>query len=438
MARLDVTSTRSFRSVLTFLTAAGVLAVLLILSSTTRGEDPAPGPDLEAFQAAKQAYFRNPQEAAGLFRTFIETYRDSEWTPEAYYWLAKSLETAKADRAEVLKAYTYFLRRYPNHKLCDEATFAIAEIYRNRRIEKDDLSRALDRYEKFIKSYPDSDRVPEAWFKMGDVQVAQRQYDRALEAFGKVIHDYAESPFVVPAKMGLADCLMRMQRYDDAITGFNELLKLSLTDWDELRVRLGLLNCYLKTNRLDEALAEANRIRSEADQQGHQQDWAALSSYRMVADHYQNTKEYDKAVGELKAYIERFPNSDGVWTARSSLAGIYISAGKLNDARTELQGIVNNAPHAGDKSPPDQVLYAMYRLAYLRELEKDYPEAIRLYQQLTEKYPESQRGKQAKKRAEELTKQLQEKPAEKAPEKAPEKPAAKPAEKPAEKTPATK
>ncbi|GAH40496.1 unnamed protein product, partial [marine sediment metagenome] len=39
-------------------------------------------PDLEAFRAAKQTYFRNPSQAAQLFRKFMKEYRDSKWRPE--------------------------------------------------------------------------------------------------------------------------------------------------------------------------------------------------------------------------------------------------------------------------------------------------------------------------------------------------------------------
>jgi TolA-binding protein len=405
--RLAVTTMRHVWSSHRVLSLLVIFCTLVCWVGPACGDEPA-GPDTEAFQGAKQIFFRNPQQAVEQFRDFIRKYPDSEWTSEAYYWLAKSMETSKADRSEVIKAYTTFLDLYPKHKLADEAAFAIAEVYRNRRTGNSDLEKALERYDRFIEMYPKSDRVPEAWFKMGDVQAALRHYDKALEAYGKVIGNCPKSSFVLPARIGEADSLSRMAEYDKALPGFNSLLTESLTDWDRLRVRLGLLNIYLKTKKIEEAKAEAERIRAEADKQGHQQDSAALSSYRMIADYYQQTKEYDKALDEMTAYMERFPNSDGVWTARSLKAEIYLSAGKPVEARKEFAEILKDHPKAKDKNPPDTVLGAWYRTAYTYEVEKNIPEAIRQYQQLAETYPDNYRGKAARKRADELNKQLEE------------------------------
>ncbi len=379
--------------------------VLLLLLLSTRGF-PADEPDLEAFRAAKQAYFKKPAQAAELFTKFLTDYRQSKWIPEACYWLAKSLETAKADRSKVIKAYTFFLRRYPNHELSDEATFAIAELYRNRRRNRGELRKALDRYLKFVKTYPDSDRVPEAYFKIGDLQATLKQHDKALEAFRKVTTDFAESSFAVPARIGEAKCLHRLRKFDEAIAAYGKLLKLTLNDSDRLKVHLALLSCYLDSDRLQEALTEAGKIRSKTDSRSSRQGWAVLDSYRRVASYYQRKKDYPKAVAEMSEYIKRFGNSPGVWSAHFAMGDIYLSARQYRQARAEFEKIICKHPKTNDKRRPDIIIYALYRRAYSYEREKNYAKAVTLYEALVADHPKTWQARNATRRIVVLKKKI--------------------------------
>lgn len=371
--------------------------------------------DLEAFRAAKQAYFKRPKKAVGLFRAFLKQHHDSKWTPQAYYWLAKSLEAARAGRSEVIKAYTLFLRSYPNHDLSGEATFAIAEIYHSRRWNKSDLNRALERYLKFVKSYPNNDRLPEAYFKIGDVRLTLKQYDKARDAFSRVVDDFSDSSFVTPAQIGKAQCLYLTKKYDEAVAIYKKLLKSSLRNWDLVKVHLGLMNCYLDTNKLELALAEADcaRRKIDDDKQNRRRDMAVFYSYQRVAAYYQRTKQYPKAVTEMQTYMERCPKSSGVWSAWITIGDIYMSANQFEEARTALGKIILEHPSAqAGKKLSQQVLYVRYRIGYTYEREKNYKAAISEYELLSREHPDSRWAKAGKKRVEQLKKKLKEKPAE--------------------------
>ena len=50
-----------------------IMVMILLAAGVSRAqEQPAAGPDVEAFRTAKAAYFRNPQQAADLFRAFLD------------------------------------------------------------------------------------------------------------------------------------------------------------------------------------------------------------------------------------------------------------------------------------------------------------------------------------------------------------------------------
>jgi len=393
------------------LRTATLAAVMLGCTAVSWGQVATPtGPDFEAFRAAKQAYFHNPAKAVELFRGFVAKYQESQWTAESYYWLARSLEAAKADRAETIKAYTLFLRRYPEHALATDATFYIAELYRNQRTGNEDLEKALERYRQFIRTYPTSDRVPEAWFKIGDTLRVLRGFDKSLEAFRKVTDNFPKSPFAMPARIGEANVLSQLERYEEAKTACAKALQQTSTDSDKILLHLILLNCDLRTNKIDEALVEAENIRSKADKGGASDAWTAFDTYGQIGGYYMQTRQPDKAIAEMRGFLVRYPSSEAVWSARVTLGEYQLSAGRIAEAREEYLKAVNEHPRAKDKKPPDVVLYAGLRLAYSYEQERNYVEAIRLYQQLADNHPETHQAKQAKQRLEELKKSLEEKP----------------------------
>ena len=387
-----------------------ILSVLLVTVFCFAGavaawaaEDPA----LEAFRAAKQAYYRNPAEAVELFKNLLKKHRDSEWTPEAYYWLAKSLEASKADRGEVIRAYALFLRNWPHHELSDQAAFAIADSYRNQRTSREDLTTALDRFQKFLREYPQSDRVPEAYFKMGDLHRALHDYDKAIETFGKVVKDYPQSPFVLPARMGVADSLFLARRLDESIEAYNLILDVPMGDGQHQEVRLALLDAFLDANRLQEAGQQAVTIRQEADDKRYRQDYAEFQTRCRLAGYYQSHQQYDAAVAELRAYMDRFPNSEYVWPARLELGFVYVMAEKPHEAGEQFHLIIAKHPRRESDKPPALVVGAYYGRAWAAELAKDYARAIEQYQYVVNTYPKYDYAAEAQKRLKALRERLE-------------------------------
>ena len=404
------------------------IAVCLVVCVSVSAEEPkkpadeakpsvAEGPVAEQFRDLRNLYRENPAKAVQGFRGFLERFGESEWADDAQYWLAMSLEKSRAKHRDIIAAYQTLIDKHPKSPYRDDALFAIAEAWLRRARRAEERKQAIKAYLKFIESCPKSKSLSEAKLKVGELHYYLREYDKAAEFFCRVLKEHPKSPFADRAHRQLADTYLKMGRPDDALAIYKKLLVPDLPDKQRIALQLGMVNCYLKQpDGLEKALKTCQEMREESNQRKSLEDFTEYKTREKMASYYLGKKKYKEAEAEYEAYITRFGKSVGVWQAKLNIGTIRLAADEPAEAREMFQAVTSG--HAGEPDKaPWYVLRAMYLEAYTFEVEKNLPEARRLYEKLIQAHPKSHYSRQAHAKLKKLD-ELQ-KEAEKPPEPAP-------------------
>jgi tol-pal system protein YbgF len=88
-------------------------------------------------------------------------------------------------------AFTTFLRSYPDGRYAPNAHYWLGELYLV--IEPADPEAARQAFTLLLNEYPDNAKVPDALYKLGRVQYIKGNPQRAREYLERVIREYPDS-----------------------------------------------------------------------------------------------------------------------------------------------------------------------------------------------------------------------------------------------------
>lgn len=122
----------------------------------------------------------NRQPASTADRAQIETEYQSAYA---------LLNPRNKQYAEAAKAFTVFLRKYPNDELAPNAQYWLGEAYYVTQKNAD----ALKAFEAVVNNFPRSTKVPDALFKIGKLQEARGKRTAARASYEKVVAEFPNS-----------------------------------------------------------------------------------------------------------------------------------------------------------------------------------------------------------------------------------------------------
>jgi TolA-binding protein len=395
---------------LLLVTLTVTLSMSLRLQAQEARDPAAEDPAGESFRELRNLYRENPAKAVEGFREFIARFPNSEWTDDAQYWLAMSLEKAKGSREDIIAAYQTLVDKFPRSNYRDDALFAIAEVWGRLARRPEDFNQAIKAYVFFIENCPRSERLSEAKLKVGEIYLRLKSFEKAASFFRRVVDEHPKSSFVTRACTQLASAYLSLNRVEDALAVYSRLLETDLPDSQRFAVRLGMVDCHLaQKDGLEKAIRTCGEIRDEARQRKSLEDFVEYRTREKLASYWLQQKKYKEAEAEYQAYIARFAKSDGVWQAMLNIGMIRLAAGRPAEAREMFQGVTSKSTVPIEKAP-GYVQQATYFEALTFELQKNPTEACRLYRKLVDSIPRSHYGREAHKQIEKLEKEA-EKPA---------------------------
>ena len=221
----------------------GLGLVLLVLICACGGQksaglqESAVAPDKTLFENGTKFLEKNHYIKARLsYQTLINTYPDSEYTPQAFLSIADSFyeEGGRPNLMQAEAQYKDFIIFYPTHGLADDAQMKIAAI--NVRLMKPHdrdptyARKAEIELKEFLKNYPDSELAPAGreflrdvqerlamgTHEVGDFYYSRGSYTASESRYKEVVEKYPDYSLLDETLFRLAEALEELGHIEEA------------------------------------------------------------------------------------------------------------------------------------------------------------------------------------------------------------------------------
>jgi TolA-binding protein len=354
--------------------------------------------DAQFILGLAQAGAKNYEAAIEAFKSIVERHPNYAGIDKVLFELAWTHKSAKNDDA----AFDYFSRlaeRHPNSSLAAESNYHVGEhLYH----EKKDYVQAAAAYRAALKSGKKSELAEKAQHKLGWALYQQNDFAGAGKAFADQLADYPQGELTADAAFMNAESLFKQAKYEAAYPAFSRALAMKPSS--EEFVALGLLHAGQSAGQLkkwDESLRHLAELTGKHPESTYvpealyEQGWAR-----------HNQRKFAEALKLYEAAAEKAPTREVGARARFMAGEVLFEQGNHKDA---VRSFFQVAYGFSETGAPESIRIwqaaSLYESGRCFEVLKDLDQAKKLYAELLEKYPKSDKAELAKRRLAELTKQ---------------------------------
>lgn len=266
----------------------------------------------------------------------LEQYPQSEKRIQANLLLGQCYFFQK----QYLKSYDIFQKLLQYNEFKDATLFWLGETY----LKGADYKKAQEQYQQLLDIFSNSSYVPQTLYSLAWCYFEQKDFDNAKDTLYRLLKDYPEHPMSEDANFKIAETEFNLKDYENSIQLFREFI-----------------NIFPKSTRLPEA-------------------------HFFIGESYYNLENYLAAVTYYAKTAEISYDSSLVIMARVSMGWSYLKIGKLKLAQKNFDEALDLSQKKGIYS--DDVFLGEASL-YMEM--KDYDQALKAYDLLIEKFPQSQR-----------------------------------------------
>ncbi len=157
--------------------------------------------DDAAFLMARALFYKktNPHKALKQFNELINNFPDSEFTPEARLYVMRLFRRMHKDE-DLNKYVTDFLIAPENSEWYNRAHLLIAEFS----LEDDEYTKATYHLQKILDNGKKSDEYEEAYFLLGKTYHQAKDYDRSIEVLSSLLRLRLQNEMKLDARFYLA------------------------------------------------------------------------------------------------------------------------------------------------------------------------------------------------------------------------------------------
>jgi tetratricopeptide (TPR) repeat protein len=322
----------------------------------------------------------NPNYALGAFDQARKLNYNKAVKEDADFNYSKILlELGRGN--EAIREIEKFLQTYPQSKYEDEANELVSEAY----LSSNNYKAALEYIERLPRKSP---RINAAYqriaFNQGVKYYNEENYIDAQTFFNKSLSAPENPEVKYSASFWKAEALSAEKKYQEAIPMYQQLIASTDNTTKGLgeiqaKCRYGLAYAYYNTKEYDKANAQfkafAERMKSQGDNQAYQDAVIRLGDTYFAAKNYpEAAKYYDIAIAGNKADKDYATYQKGV---------ILVFQGNESAAKAAFQKVQNNFP---DSRYADD---AIFQEALLEFNASRYSAAITSFTQLINNKPKS-------------------------------------------------
>ncbi|MEZ4695268.1 MAG: tetratricopeptide repeat protein [Rhodothermales bacterium] len=246
------------------------------------------------------------------------------------------------------------------------------------RLYSDGLYRQSARaFEAFRLDWPNDLSVPEATYYEAESRLASGDTDQAVRLLTGFQSRYPNHPLSYKANLAIGQYFFERGEHEKAIETFNTVLASSPPDDLAARALYWMGESAVKLERPDEAIRYFSRAANE-----YPGTAVAPNALYAIAFAELKRNRYDEAARALELLAARHPNSEHARNVGLALAEVYY---ELGDYRRAIEEAERRLPNASG----EERVRALFLLAESNNQLRNSEDAIVLYRQITEGYPES-------------------------------------------------
>lgn len=356
---------------------------------------------------------KDHDQALTAYQKVITDYPESNYASMAQDSIGAIYFYNFKDFPKAIEEYRKVVENYPRSKEADYAQYKIGRLYQR---QLEDYAQAIKEYQKVIKNYPDSMWAPWAQMKIGDTYYRNlNQKEQAIKTYQEVIKRYPTASKALEAQIAIGDIYSNLGEKEKALQIYHKAEKMYQNTFvlrlkgTEMKAHLIAGDLYAhKLGDYDRAMKVYQRLLKKDPQNIY-----ASAAHMGLGECYEYQGNYRQALREYKKVIDDYPKGTRTHAAKLKveifsnnprpLLEIYTQeykywrSGQYEKALEKCREILKKHPKshlAGN---------AQYFIAFMYDYNLNNPEqALKEYQKLLEKYPESRWIKAAKQQIDSL------------------------------------
>ena len=341
----------------------------------------------EALWAAARLHDRlkQAQQAAALYERLSKDFRQFPKSDEVLYWWAWDLDDL-GRKEQSMATFQRILKEHPRSVLVPDATYRLA----SGAYDQHDYGRAKELVDTVLQGKPTAEVRKNSLYLLGQIALEQQKYDDSRQAFGKLIAEFPDGDSRAKAEFGVAEAYYRQQRYAEAIQQLQPLVQETAgrnEPW-MAAIHLRLAQSLSFKKRWNDAYLVASRIQQQFPGYAAQYEADYVVGWCLA-----NQAEFEGARESYRKVLHN-PAAERTETAAKAqcmIAESFYHQKNWQEALREYMKV--------------EILYdfpywqsiSLIQAAKCHEALGERKEAVKLYQQVIDKYPKTEQAAEAAK-----------------------------------------
>ncbi len=347
---------------------------------------------------------KKPAEAVATFRTLLSEDPKYSVADKVYYELAWALKSASQEK-ESVEAFAELIKQCPESPYVAESQFCVGEAaYKDGKYQA-----AATAYAAAMEKAGKSDLGEKSAHKLGWAYYRLDSAAEAQQAFGYQRATWPSGPLAADATFMEAECLFKQKKYSEALTAYERVKDTSSKDFQALTLlhsaqaldtmALAMLRPDQENQRKEtwqRALGLLDRLVKENPDTAYLPEALYERGWAL-----QNLGRFDEATGEYQQVLAKSQmlaksSAEPAARAQFMIGQIQFQRKKYAEAVQSFYLVLWGYPY------PQWQADAAFEAAKCFEALQKKSQAIKQYQELIEKFPQSDKVTAAKSRIEAL------------------------------------
>jgi tetratricopeptide (TPR) repeat protein len=330
-------------------------------------------PSVEVYHDAMRAYeAKRYGEAASDFAEFFNAYeKQDDLFASAKTYHSRALDQLGQRRAAI-GGFEYVVDNFRFSNLREPALFDLGKLY----FRVGDYERCRRRMTKLIVEYDDSEFYGGALYWIGESYLVEGRTEEAVDFLANAVAYPQNNADIDLAYYALGRAYEGTENYEKAVECYDEILSYHEDSpfYDNAQIRIGV--CYFHLDEYEHSILELSNPIVE----NMPLDRKAEAIY-LLANAYYRSAYFEEAAETYADILREYPSAPVTRDVKYALAWSYFQMKRYADAF--------NVFHSISLGTDSLAVRSFYWKAEAKRYSGNTPAALKIYGDLTQKFPES-------------------------------------------------